>query len=266
MGAKDELLKKARELKKEPEKPIQVESVPYLLSPQGVDAAGQETTRADKIAPLPTATTKIVHSKAGDLVFAKMRRPMSEPLEPYEPKRQRRNGKWVKGSSGNPNGRPMTLSAYAYELTGGGQEMIDHAVQCLRGSVLIRWENDYGDPCERWAPAQLKDQADARKYLEEAIRPQVQRALQEQGDIDPWNFDALTSDELVTFQALLAKVRARVTGLSGQGSTEGSAGLEPSHCPPIAHSEEGEPAKGGGERDLSTDPAAPGDSVSGQVL
>lgn len=142
---------------------------------------------------------------------------------PYRPLRDS-EGKLRPGHTANPLGRPPSLARYVYDLTGGGQEMIDHAVTVMRGSSPIRWLNDDGDTLERDAPASIKDQADARTFLQTTMQPELDKvAAANQGE--HLDFDKLTHEEVVVFRQLLSKAKAGLGSLS-RVSAEGETDAE----------------------------------------
>lgn len=262
MTIKEKLLKRPVQPIVEPEVVISDPKAANSVSRERLGAPTADGSGAHLVPHVPPPfPTKLERTPAGDIIFARSKRTPFE-IEPYEPQRNRK-GKFKLGSSGNPGGKDQDWSTYAYEMTGGGQEMIDHALLAQRGSMVARWENDHGVLCERLAPMQAKDQADARKFLWDTARPEMDRRAQARGIEDEYDFSKLTQDERTTVKALLDKARksqkpTHSTGSSGQDASEGNAPAQASHSPAIPQAVEGEPVEGGGvPRDLSTDSGAP---------
>ena len=46
------------------------------------------------------------------------------------------DGRWVRGVSPNPGGRPKELAAYVRECTNNGQDLVDFVLSVMRGAVI----------------------------------------------------------------------------------------------------------------------------------
>ena len=135
-------------------------------------------------------------------------------LTPYAPKRDP-VGHFLPGQTGNPMGRPPSFSGYVRKMTSGGVELIDHAIMSLRGSVVVRWEDELtGEMRSRVVPVDARHQSEARAYLTEQglIAPFDGRS---RADESPEDLSRLSIEELRTYLLLNAKVSghpiARVT-------------------------------------------------------
>lgn len=149
----------------------------------------------------------------------------------YEPRRDRK-GHWKEGQSGNPDGRPIGLVAYIRQVTGDGQELVDHAVDCVRGWVTVKWEDEHtGEMKERRMPADPRYQAEARAWLAERGYGKAPQLIQvESTKEEPLDYGALSTDEARTLLQLMAKASAakaltsgaiaHSTALESRGSSE----------------------------------------------
>jgi hypothetical protein len=102
-------------------------------------------------------------------------------------------GRWPKGKSGNPGGRPKGLAARVRELTKDGHELVDLMVAIMRGTLTVTLRDRDGKTYEQapshrdrmMAAAWLADRGfgkvvDAREheYLDEAdLRERVVIAI-----------------------------------------------------------------------------------------
>lgn len=138
---------------------------------------------------------------------------------PYEPVHVNRDarGRILPGQpSINPHGRPLGFVEYIRHMTGDGQELVDHALLCLRGSVLVEWMDEDGITRSRTMPADPKYQAEARAWLAErgygkAIQT-IEMATADDGDgVD---YSKLTVDESRELLRLMAKASTGSTGLA----------------------------------------------------
>jgi hypothetical protein len=136
-------------------------------------------------------------------------------VQPYVPSGhgtgRTRDGKWRNGASGNPDGSPLGFVAYIRLMTADAQELVDHALLCLRGWILVRWQ-DERDPNiehERLMPADPKYQSEARAWLADRGYGKALQVIETKSDDGPAvNYAKLTTDELRTFLALQAKATA----------------------------------------------------------
>ena len=125
-------------------------------------------------------------------------------LRPYGGPRDA-SGHFVQGRTGNPNGRPPSFVRYLKSLTRGGTELVDHAVLALRGSIVVRWQDDAsGQMLEKIMPADAKTQADARAFL--AAQGHLADDPAETQGKDSTDVSALSTDELRAYLQLQAKI------------------------------------------------------------
>jgi hypothetical protein len=165
--------------------------------------------------------------------LGKPRRIVLEPYGGLEELPQRdANGRWTKGTSGNPAGPPIGIIEYIRLMTGDGRELVDHAIECLRGWVTVRWEEEAsGQEYERRMPADPRYQAEARAWLAERgygkapmiIELQDQQEAQE----DFSHFSALELREYLRLQAKAESRKALISGGSTRDTgSEGQAAIE----------------------------------------
>lgn len=86
------------------------------------------------------------------------------PCIPRTPQNRDEAGRFIRGMSGNPGGRPKGMGVYILEQTNEGKEMVDFMLQLLRGELT----ND------------LRVQAQAATWLADRSlgRPAVQQAVE----------------------------------------------------------------------------------------
>lgn len=86
--------------------------------------------------------------------------------------------------------------------------MVDHALTCLRGSVIVRWQDeDTGEEMERTMPADPKYQFEAGAYLDRKAEQHAARMATKTGTTTGNDLSALSIDEKRQLVALLAKAR-----------------------------------------------------------
>ena len=125
-------------------------------------------------------------------------------LRPYSVSRDS-GGQFVHGAVGNPQGRPPSFVRYIKTMTRGGTELVDHAMLALRGSVVVRWQDEAsGHMLEKIVPADPKTQGDARAFL--AAQGHLADEPEEKGHEDSLDLSALSIDELRAYLQLQDKV------------------------------------------------------------
>lgn len=154
-------------------------------------------------------------------------------LEPFKPTVRDRKGKFKPGSSGNPMGPPISFVEYIRLMTGDGQELVEHALECLRGFVRVQWEDEEtGAMRERLMPADPRYQAEARSWLAERGYGKTPQTIEiQQVEESARTYGHLEPHELREMLRLEAKMDGRkqlesglsipTLGLESQASTEG---------------------------------------------
>jgi hypothetical protein len=202
------------------------------LTPARADPPAVEQGRSGLQVDLTNVPVRLIRDRDG-LKFGRLA--IVAPA-PYKPARDS-EGRLLPGHTANPLGKPPSLARYVYEVTGGGQEMIDHAVQVMRGSAPIHWQNDEGMLCERMAPASIKDQADARVFLQTTMQPELDKVAAATEGARKLDFSRLTYDEVAEFRRLLTLAQGELPPPSGlmsrpRAEVESDAELVPSPTVP----------------------------------
>lgn len=140
---------------------------------------------------------------------AEVKEAIDPEVRPYKPKVMRdSHGRVVAGTGAmNPGGRPLGPVRMIEYLTGGGEEMVVHAVRTLRGEITVVVVTKEGDAIE--VGPSHKDQAAAREFLSnrfwgkspETIRVEAAEANQER-TVD---VSAMSVEEM----RILARARAK---------------------------------------------------------
>jgi hypothetical protein len=129
------------------------------------------------------------------------------PPRPTEPQRDL-EGRFVPGSSGNPNGRPLGTRSTVREAA--------RRVQCMSEAAVKRIFQSIFDPSRSERDRDYL----ALKVVEMSGVPNLIAALQQQqpADLDTFRFlQAATDEELAEVEAVLDRIRARLSRLPDAG-------------------------------------------------
>lgn len=211
------------------EAPIKPQSVPGIpLSVPGINSPDLiKTPRRDlENAGTPRQERTLSHPETVP-AFPQLGRPKSA-LEPYQSVERDRHGKFKPGSSGNPKGPTMGFVEYIRLMTGDGHEMVDHAVECLRGWVRVQWqESEDGHVYERKMPADPKYQAEARAWLTDRGYGKAIQVIETNTAAEPVeNLQAFTTEQLRSWLELNAILEGRALLGSGVEPAQEAEGRE----------------------------------------
>lgn len=138
--------------------------------------------------------------------MAKLYTPTQQTL-PYVQIKRENHARFAKGHSGNPKGRPPSFQEYVRLMTDDGRELVDHALECLRGWVTVKWHDELGNELTKRLPADPRYQAEARAWLaERGYGKAPQMVVVDKPSEQEEDLSALSTDELREYLRLQGKI------------------------------------------------------------
>jgi hypothetical protein len=155
-------------------------------------------------------------------------------LEPYKAPARDEKGRLLPGQTGNPHGRPIGFVEYIRAMTDDGKELIDHALLCMRGTVMVRFDDPVtGEWTEKEMPADPRYQAEARVFLKESGYGKALATLElKQAEDNGPDYSVLDVAETRDLLRLMAKAESPTKGDSLQRVSTVSA---PTFTPELPH-------------------------------
>jgi hypothetical protein len=118
-------------------------------------------------------------------------------------------GRFLPGVSGNPAGRPKSLSRYIREKTNDGSEIADFFLGVFASKEKIEYENSKGEKVKR--DPNLRERMEAAEWLADRGWGRPTQPISGDEDMPPvqfeqnWDLSKLSDEELMALERLVKK-------------------------------------------------------------